>query len=711
MRKLSVSIFIVFTALIASAGPWSQSAQDLFQKALTLEREVGNLQEAISLYEKVVAASGEAELAARAQLRIGICYEKLGMQEAQNAFQKVIDNYPRQLEEVRAAKERIARLARATREISAKPSFRKIQIPANPGNGVLSPDGKRLAFASEGSLWVVPIPGNVDPDIAGTPVRLTEPIGANNVENTLAWSADGKWIAFNTSPSDSLADPNSIFVVPSAGGPVKMMPIQPDGIPRQRRLSLSPEAKILAFAHGQGIYALSIDSGEGRLLAENNRSQRIWGDPAFSPDGFRVAYVSYSRYSPGKKDVGDEFSLWVTDLAGNAPVKIVEMSGFLRGPTWSPDGSMIAFTNKPADQVNDRKLCIVPASGRASAPNEPLVIELPLEPDSILAGWTSQNSIGAMLGNPPFEAVYTVPSSGGRATQVSPAGLTVTHPRWSPDGRRIFYRGLGIFSIPSHGGPVETVLARGKRGELYEATAGGGNNVSPDGKKLVFSGAINISRSGDQPSHVEVNIYTIPVKGGQPTQITTFPWDPENPWVGQARFPCWSPDGKMIAFIRDHYNEQKNHMLDIFTVPAAGGEVRQISSESDRVAWAGIDWSPDGKTIAYYSTENAVHLLPIEGGPAKSLTEVVDIGGQMELSWSPDGERIAYSNKGKIYLIPAGGGQPVELKTGLDAEMYEMCNLAWSPDGRTIAFAANKSDIAELYLVEDFLPLLKKGRK
>jgi Tol biopolymer transport system component len=704
MRKSSVSIVIAIMAIIASAGVGSQSVQDLFQKALTLEREIGNLQEAIGLYKKVVDSSGDEELAAQAQLRIGICYEKLGMREAQKAFQKVIDNYSQQHEVVSEAKKRISRLTRASKETAGKPSFRKIQIPVNPGNGVLSPDGKRLAFASEGCIWVVPIPGNVDPDIAGTPVRLTEPIGANNNGNSLAWSGDGNWIAFNTSTSSSLADPNSIFMVPSAGGPLKKVPIEPQGIPRQRRLSLSPDASILVFYHEKGIYALSVDSGKGRILAESN-----WGDPAFSPDGSKVAYVCYTR---GKDEDEEKFSLWVADLATNTPLKVVEMSGFIRGPMWSPDGSMIGFTYNPLTDQNrySTQICIIPSSDRTVASDELLIVEPPFETGPILAGWTPQNGIGAMLGLPYFAAVYTVPSSGGLATQVSPAGMSIEHPRWSPDGRRIFYRGRGsIFSIPSNGGSVKTVLA--SREELYEATSGGGNNVSPDGKNVVFSGASNIPKRSGQPSHVEVNIYTISIEGGQPKQITAFPWDPEHPWWGQARFPCWSSDGKMIAFIRDHLNENGNHVLDIFAVPSSGGEVRQISSESDCVAWAGIDWSPDGKTIAYYSTEHALRLLPIEGGPSKTLSDVVSINGHMELSWSPNGMKIAYSNKGKIYTIVVEGGRPTELKTGLDAEMYETHNLAWSPDGKTIAFAATKDEPAELYLVENFLPRLKAGRK
>ncbi|GAH84167.1 unnamed protein product, partial [marine sediment metagenome] len=68
----------------------------MFQKALAKERGEGNLEEAIALYKKVVAETKDESLAAKAQLRIGICYEKLGMKEAQKAFQKVIDNYPGQ---------------------------------------------------------------------------------------------------------------------------------------------------------------------------------------------------------------------------------------------------------------------------------------------------------------------------------------------------------------------------------------------------------------------------------------------------------------------------------------------------------------------------------------------------------------------------------------------------------------------------------------
>ena len=70
-----------------------------------------------------------------------------------------------------------------------------------------------LAFASEGSLWVVPISGNVQADVAGEAIRLTEPMGVWNPYNLLAWSADGKWISFNTMKDDKTA----VYVIAPSG--------------------------------------------------------------------------------------------------------------------------------------------------------------------------------------------------------------------------------------------------------------------------------------------------------------------------------------------------------------------------------------------------------------------------------------------------------------------------------------------------------------
>jgi tetratricopeptide (TPR) repeat protein len=79
MKKtmLLTTVFVLIALCAAAFSP--QSAQDLFQKALTKERAEGNLEEAITLYQRVAEESADEALAANAQLRIGICYEKLGI--------------------------------------------------------------------------------------------------------------------------------------------------------------------------------------------------------------------------------------------------------------------------------------------------------------------------------------------------------------------------------------------------------------------------------------------------------------------------------------------------------------------------------------------------------------------------------------------------------------------------------------------------------
>ncbi len=78
--KKSLILIAVLISLLITLSLVSNALQngyDLFQKALAKERGEGNLEDAISLYQKVVKETSDKSLAAKAQLRIGICYEKL----------------------------------------------------------------------------------------------------------------------------------------------------------------------------------------------------------------------------------------------------------------------------------------------------------------------------------------------------------------------------------------------------------------------------------------------------------------------------------------------------------------------------------------------------------------------------------------------------------------------------------------------------------
>jgi Tol biopolymer transport system component len=627
------------------------------------------------------------------------------LKEAQKAFQKVVDNYPDQQQEAAIAREKLSmlvKLAQALDKVPHKPTFRKIRIPANPSNGVLSPDGKRLAFISEERLWVIPVAGNVEPDLAGEPVTLTEPMEAWNMSSVLAWSADGKWIAFNAEKDNK----DVIYVISSEGGEPVEVPVELNrsGHPYFYRLSLSPDGEVLAFStrdehekelgrrhESYFICTVPVRGGEIKKLTDNFSLE-----PVFSPNGKKIAYVKGCPFKDGEK-LRSTMNVKVIPVTGGSPVQVSDCPPGSRAsrPVWSPDGKMIAFIHEKPDQSNwSKELWIVPVieHGKPAAPLAK--IELPLMTSHFIAGWTPENKIGLHLMNPEHNAVYTVPAPGGRAVQISAAGQP-ENPRWSPDGKTVFFLDAGkIVSVPAGGGEM-TEIAFGSDKDIFESMPGGGNDISPDGKKIAFSGAKSFIK--DNKKVWEVDICTISTEGRNLKKITKSPT--------QDRFPCWSPDGKEVAFIRVRGLSKGEWIPNIYVVPAEGGEIKQITSDADKVYWSCIDWSPDGKSIAYFSKDNTIKAIPIEGGKPQVIANIAKKDSHYELAWSPDGQRLAYTCEGEIWVVPKEGGTPVEIETGLEAEAYK---IGWSPDGKKIAFTHWKGGDDELWMMEDFLSLIKK---
>ena len=197
--------------LLLSAAPIvaQDTAEELYQAGLYQEEVQGSLERAIDLFGRIlIRFPDNRAVGARAQLHIGLCYEKLGQQEAQQAYRRVIADFPDHASEVAVARDRLADIERALAELNREPTFRRIEIASRPRNGALSPDGSNLGFTSGGSVWVVPLEGKVGPDIAGEPIRLTEPMGVYGIG--LSWSADGEWIAFNAEQEDE----QGIYVIP-----------------------------------------------------------------------------------------------------------------------------------------------------------------------------------------------------------------------------------------------------------------------------------------------------------------------------------------------------------------------------------------------------------------------------------------------------------------------------------------------------------------
>jgi len=702
-RSRCIVVLVLVCLLGAPVLLQSQSAAALFEQALLKENAEGSLNEAIAIFSRIAEdKTADAAIRAKAQLHVGICHEKLGNAQARGAYERLIADFPQQTSEVTAARARLAALAAAATPAPERPRFRKVGFPfrldwSKPDlvfGAALSPDGKAFALSSEGAIWVVPVEGGAGPEVTGEPRRVTPPMG---VGDGFAWSADGNWIAFNL--MEDKDGGRDIYVVSSRGGEPKRVAHRryyrrspTVGILDIGRLSLSPDGRILAFTSVDEdaklcVATVPVDGGVPRCVTDAGS-----GDPAFSPDGRHIAYVQ--AVSPARHEVR------VIPAGGGGSALVAQASPGI-DPMWSPDGRMIAFRPHPRGE----ELWVVPVADDGKGMASPTSIKLPWSLNFPLVGWGANNRIGIEFMEPGRFAIYTVPASSGKATQISPeqvAPRLVHFPRWSPDGKTIWVlsvdAGVGLGHVPSGGGTVTEVST----GPVIPVPPGGGNVISPDGKTVVFAGAakgVNL-----------VALWTMPTAGGQPTQLTKGP-------RLQDRYPCWTPDGKSVLFVRD-----EPAAANIYMVPAEGGEARPITSASDRVSWAAIACSPDGRSVAYFAQDemdeisvgwhiskaDTIKIRALDGGSARVVAKVAHDWDSEEVSWSPDGRRLAYSDRGKIWVVSVDGGQPVEIPTGL-AGVYPV-HVAWSPDGNKIAFTGARGQVPELWLMEDFIDLVKRGR-
>ncbi|MGD8698219.1 MAG: tetratricopeptide repeat protein [Gemmatimonadales bacterium] len=682
-----------------------QTAEELYQAGLYQEEVQGDLERAIEVYRRILEDFPSSRaVGAKAQLHIGLCYEKLGLQEARQAYRSVIDDFPDHTDEVEVARNRLAGIERALAALNRQPTFRKIEIASEPQNGVLSPDGKRLAFISEGAVWVVPLHGRVDPDIAGEPVRLAEVPGVWDNGSLLAWSANGGWIAVNGGSEEE--DDDAVSLIPVKGGDTRVVNVPNRGSHAwSYRLSLSPDGGQVAVSavelgqpeapFGRNKYIYSIPVGGGAPTQISSGSARM---PSFSPDGKLIAYVGARERDDWEENTertrfdGD---LWVASSTGSNPRRLATVDGQLRGPVWSPDGRYIAAHHEPGNSNFSQAVWVFPLSPDASSAGEPTKIALPRESWEMVSGWTPDGKLGVFIDSEMHEAIYTVPASGGKAVQVMAEGGDPYYPRWSPDGERIYLRGyqpdpsrVFVQYVPASGGDLRDVPVRSER-ELVSTIPGGGLNVSPDGKRIVIA-------AYQKPYDPEegVDIWAIPLDGGTPTRLTTD--------ASFEGYPCWSPDGEWIAFTDRIEKSEDEGFRAIFMVPAEGGEIRRVSSESDSVSRGGITFSPDGERIAFFSN-GQIKAIPLDGGRAEVLTTEVQSRMHSDLAWSPDGARVAYSGAGKIWIASIGGGPPEELRTGLP-EGARLSTFSWSPDGEKIAFVGSIGGDGEFWLISDFLP-------
>src|SRR5207253_1973269 len=146
--------------------------------------------------------------------------------------------------------------------------------------------------------------------------------------------------------------------------------------------------------------------------------------------------------------------------------------------------------------------------------------------------------------------------------------------------------------------------------------------LSPDGRALAF----NLADKGGV-----INLWTVPISGGQPKQLT---FDKE-----LAGFPCWSPDGKSIA-----YQIKRGDDAYLMLMPSDGGEPVQLTFDHGR-SWP-HSFSPDGDKIVFAGDRGGawnVYWVSRTTKQQKQLTNYTKLNSYVRYpAWSPLGNQIAY---------------------------------------------------------------------
>lgn len=246
---------------------------------------------------------------------------------------------------------------------------------------------------------------------------------------------------------------------------------------------------------------------------------------------------------------------------------------------------------------------------------------------------------------------------------------------------------------------------------IYGFTLAGDPNVSPDGKRIVYT----LSKIDPETHKNTSNLWLCDIDGEDRRQLTQS---------GKSNGePRWSPDGTRIAFTSDRVEDKKSGLF-ILNVDQ-GGDARELTSHNQGIS--NIAWSPDGKSILYITSfdpdnpaeekqpddappkvrvtsridykqdgqgylgdkRSQIFVVDVESGERRKITnKPVDYAGPQ---WSPDGKSLAAGVPSKngmhaqLGIINAGTGE----EKLIGAEEGTLSQFAWSPDGKRIAIAGD----------------------
>jgi Tol biopolymer transport system component len=200
------------------------------------------------------------------------------------------------------------------------------------------------------------------------------------------------------------------------------------------------------------------------------------GHPSWSPDGSRLAFELHVQSDP---EIG-QTDIYVIDADGTDPQRLTT-DGTSSSPAWSPDGSRIAYVHATRGGNSDIHVMEADGSNRVRLTTDPALDLWPAwSPDGSRIAFQSDRD-----GNP---EIYVMNVDGMAQAPLTQHSSFDGAPAWSPDGSRIAFAsdrgGPGIFVMGSHGEDPRRLTQEPVVGPLDPAW-------SPDGSRLAFTSSRN----------------------------------------------------------------------------------------------------------------------------------------------------------------------------------------------------------------------------
>jgi Tol biopolymer transport system component len=668
MKLLKVTMWFITAALVFAQG------EGALQKAIRKETLEGDLKGAIESYKKL-AQDKDRAIAAKALVRMGECYEKLGDSEARKAYERVVREFADQKDAAAAANTRLGAISKPA--ISPGPVTRVVasDSPGRSSSAIsypvdVSPDGRYLLQrnGSEGLRLKELRTGQIRP--------LAKDLTGGRFSQDGSRIASLRWV-------DRVPE---VWIVASDGsGSRKIW----QGEKSWRWFFLNswfPDnqrflAEISLDDRNKRLIAISAIDGSSTTLWEGARPE---GYGMLSPDGKYVVFSKVISREPLKSEVH------LLSLADLSESTLLAEPGVRAA--WTADGTGLVYLSDRRKPGSPDLWYLAVANGKAQGRPELVKADFGDKP---MFGTITRDGALHYTDTTDMRDVLTVeidPTTGkaiGSPVAISgqgvgPAGGCI----YSPDGRWMAYRR----DTPQ----TFHVLRNLETGEERQFSLGFARVTDlgwfPDSRSLLVYGR----RSANDP----LGLYRVNVESAAATLVKPNSFD--------APFDI-SPDGKTIYYSRHEPGEEQTSIMALEIETGKERKVMRGNGLSGGKGWIALAISPDGKQLAAALDGHGIEIQPVAGGSSREVYRIQNLDGTHEMRWSPDGRYIVFQTRNGdgegLWRVAVTGGTAQEM--GITANAIGKVSI--HPDGRHITYVGNQS-VSQVMALENFLPKTKASK-